>query len=33
MLDCVSRGRIISGFVRGVGSEIHPANTNPALHA
>src|SRR5215212_3674610 len=31
MLDCVSRGRIISGFVRGVGSEIHPANTNPAL--
>jgi alkanesulfonate monooxygenase SsuD/methylene tetrahydromethanopterin reductase-like flavin-dependent oxidoreductase (luciferase family) len=31
MLDCISRGRIISGFVRGVGSEVHPANTNPAL--
>ncbi len=31
MLDCISRGRVISGFVRGVGSEIHPANTNPAL--
>jgi alkanesulfonate monooxygenase SsuD/methylene tetrahydromethanopterin reductase-like flavin-dependent oxidoreductase (luciferase family) len=30
MLDCISRGRIISGFVRGVGTEIHPANTNPA---
>jgi alkanesulfonate monooxygenase SsuD/methylene tetrahydromethanopterin reductase-like flavin-dependent oxidoreductase (luciferase family) len=29
MLDCLSRGRIISGFVRGVGTEIHPANTNP----
>ncbi len=30
MLDCLSRGRIISGFVRGVGTEIHPANTVPA---
>ena len=30
MLDCISRGRIISGFVRGVPTEIHPANTNPA---
>ena len=30
MLDVISGGRIISGFVRGVGSEIHPANTNPA---
>ena len=29
MLDVISGGRIISGFVRGVGSEIHPANTNP----
>ena len=31
MLDCISRGRIISGFVRGVPTEIHPANTNPVL--
>ena len=31
MLDCISRGRIISGFVRGVGTEIHPANTNPVV--
>ena len=30
-LDCVSKGRIISGFVRGVPTECHPANTNPAL--
>jgi alkanesulfonate monooxygenase SsuD/methylene tetrahydromethanopterin reductase-like flavin-dependent oxidoreductase (luciferase family) len=30
MLDCFSRGRIISGFVRGVPTEIHPSNTNPA---
>ena len=30
MLDVLSGGRIISGFVRGVGSEVHPANTNPA---
>lgn len=31
MLDCISRGRIVSGFVRGVPTEIHPANTNPVL--
>src|SRR5438309_9746220 len=31
MLDCISRGRIISCFVRGVGTEVHPANTNPTL--
>ena len=31
MLDCISHGRIISGFVRGVGTEVHPANTNPVL--
>lgn len=31
VLDCISRGRIISGFVRGVGTEVHPANTNPVL--
>jgi alkanesulfonate monooxygenase SsuD/methylene tetrahydromethanopterin reductase-like flavin-dependent oxidoreductase (luciferase family) len=31
MLDCISRGRIVSGFVRGVPTEIHPANTNPTL--
>ena len=31
MIDCISRGRVISGFVRGVGTEVHPANTNPAL--
>ena len=30
-LDCVSEGRLISGFVRGVATECHPANTNPAL--
>jgi alkanesulfonate monooxygenase SsuD/methylene tetrahydromethanopterin reductase-like flavin-dependent oxidoreductase (luciferase family) len=29
MLDCISRGRILSGFVRGVSTEILPANTNP----
>lgn len=29
ILDHLSNGRLISGFVRGVGSEIHPANTNP----
>jgi alkanesulfonate monooxygenase SsuD/methylene tetrahydromethanopterin reductase-like flavin-dependent oxidoreductase (luciferase family) len=28
MLDCLSRGRIISGFIRGVATEMHPANTN-----
>jgi alkanesulfonate monooxygenase SsuD/methylene tetrahydromethanopterin reductase-like flavin-dependent oxidoreductase (luciferase family) len=31
MLDVMSRGRIISGFVRGVPTEIQPANTNPVL--
>jgi alkanesulfonate monooxygenase SsuD/methylene tetrahydromethanopterin reductase-like flavin-dependent oxidoreductase (luciferase family) len=30
-LDCLSKGRLISGFVRGVPAECHPANTNPAL--
>ncbi|HLH23740.1 MAG TPA: LLM class flavin-dependent oxidoreductase [Chloroflexota bacterium] len=30
MLDCISRGRITSGFVRGVPTEVHPANSNPA---
>src|ERR1043166_10070759 len=30
MLDCISRGRIVSGFVRGVPTEIHPSTTNPA---
>ena len=29
MLDVISGGRIVSGFVRGVGSEVLPANTNP----
>ena len=32
ILDCISRGRIISGFVRGVPTEIHPSNTNPVLN-
>ncbi|MCH6545454.1 MAG: LLM class flavin-dependent oxidoreductase, partial [Deltaproteobacteria bacterium] len=30
MLDVLSGGRMIIGFVRGVGTEIHPANTNPS---
>ena len=30
-LDCLSQGRLISGFVRGIPPECHPANTNPAL--
>ena len=30
MLDVISGGRLIAGFVRGVGTEIHPANTNPS---
>jgi alkanesulfonate monooxygenase SsuD/methylene tetrahydromethanopterin reductase-like flavin-dependent oxidoreductase (luciferase family) len=29
MLDCLSHGRVIAGFVRGVPTEIHPANTVP----
>lgn len=28
-LDYLSGGRVISGFVRGVGSDIHPANSHP----
>jgi alkanesulfonate monooxygenase SsuD/methylene tetrahydromethanopterin reductase-like flavin-dependent oxidoreductase (luciferase family) len=32
MLDCLSRGRITSGFVRGVPTEIHPSNSNPVLN-
>jgi alkanesulfonate monooxygenase SsuD/methylene tetrahydromethanopterin reductase-like flavin-dependent oxidoreductase (luciferase family) len=32
MLDCISGGRVISGFVRGNGTEIQPANTNPVLN-
>ena len=31
MLDVMSRGRIICGFVRGVPTEIQPSNTNPVL--
>lgn len=30
MLDHLSKGRLISGFVRGVGSEVHPSNTPPS---
>ncbi len=29
MIDCISRGRLDVGFVRGVTSEINPANSNP----
>lgn len=29
ILDCISRGRIISGFVRGVPTEVQPSNSNP----
>ncbi|MCL6592891.1 MAG: LLM class flavin-dependent oxidoreductase [Alicyclobacillus sp.] len=29
VLDCLSRGRILCGFVRGVGMEHHPSNVNP----
>ena len=31
MIDCISRGRLDVGFVRGVANEINPANTNPTL--
>jgi len=31
MLDNLSKGRIISGFVRGVGTEYHATGLNPAL--
>ena len=33
MLDCISRGRIISGFVRGVGTEISPGQHQPGADA
>jgi alkanesulfonate monooxygenase SsuD/methylene tetrahydromethanopterin reductase-like flavin-dependent oxidoreductase (luciferase family) len=29
MIDCISRGRLDVGFVRGVPNEIHPSNANP----
>ena len=29
MLDVMSKGRIIAGFVRGIGSEYHSSGTNP----
>jgi alkanesulfonate monooxygenase SsuD/methylene tetrahydromethanopterin reductase-like flavin-dependent oxidoreductase (luciferase family) len=29
MLDCLSRGRITAAFIRGLSTEMHPANTNP----
>ena len=31
MIDCISRGRLECGFVRGVPYEIYAANTNPTL--
>ena len=31
MIDCISRGRLEVGFVRGVPTEINPANSNPTL--
>ena len=31
MLDVLSRGRIITGFVRGIGSEYHATGVNPAF--
>jgi alkanesulfonate monooxygenase SsuD/methylene tetrahydromethanopterin reductase-like flavin-dependent oxidoreductase (luciferase family) len=31
MIDCLSRGRLDVGFVRGVANEIHPSNCNPTL--
>lgn len=31
MVDCISRGRLDAGFVRGVPYEIFASNTNPAL--
>ncbi len=31
MIDCISRGRLDVGFVRGVTSEINPSNSNPTL--
>lgn len=32
MLDSISGGRILAGFVRGVGTEMHPANSNPTFN-
>ena len=29
MVDCISRGRVEAGFVRGVPYEVFAANTNP----
>ena len=29
MIDCISRGRVDAGFVRGVPYEVFAANTNP----
>ncbi|HEY4339934.1 MAG TPA: LLM class flavin-dependent oxidoreductase [Steroidobacteraceae bacterium] len=31
MLDNMSRGRLIAGFVRGIGAEYHASGTNPAF--
>jgi alkanesulfonate monooxygenase SsuD/methylene tetrahydromethanopterin reductase-like flavin-dependent oxidoreductase (luciferase family) len=31
MLDTMSRGRLIAGFVRGIGAEYHASGTNPAF--
>jgi alkanesulfonate monooxygenase SsuD/methylene tetrahydromethanopterin reductase-like flavin-dependent oxidoreductase (luciferase family) len=31
MLDALSRGRLIAGFVRGIGTEYHATGINPAL--
>lgn len=31
MLDSMSRGRLIAGFVRGIGAEYHASGTNPAF--
>lgn len=31
MLDNLSRGRLIAGFVRGIGAEYHSSGTNPAF--
>ncbi|MED1951796.1 LLM class flavin-dependent oxidoreductase [Brevibacillus centrosporus] len=32
MLDTISGGRILCGFVRGVGMETHPSNVNPVFN-
>jgi alkanesulfonate monooxygenase SsuD/methylene tetrahydromethanopterin reductase-like flavin-dependent oxidoreductase (luciferase family) len=31
MIDCISRGRLDVGFVRGVTTEINPSNSNPTV--